>query len=547
VAASVGARPLALQLAGVLVGQWRVLLAVLPGVGLAMLNSTALDVPRADLIDALDSDRYRIQWIMGSYLLGSAAGMALTRLAGERLGLRAAYLWAVLLFALAGSLCGELNTVVWMTPFRLLQGLGMGLLVSSGMVILWRSLPQQRELAMALYGMAVYLPALAGGSLGGWLTAWDSWRWIFRINLPLGLVVAGLAWRLLPAIPADEPAGGDDAAPPSEPRAFDWLGFALLLTWIVTLNVLLDMGQYWGWLNSPFFLPWLAGFALSFPAFVAWGTLARRPLIDLRPFALCHFALGISIKAIFSINLYVLVALLSAYMIDLRGYQWYQGALVLAPALASMFAGILAGIAAGTDANRKLRIGLGLAVMAAMTWLIGAADVYTSKYLLAALLAAWGAGAGLVIGPAMLTVFDGLTERQMLQSAGIFNIMRSLPAFVAGSLAVILLTRQTDAQFDVQRQTIQYNRPAVEETLRQVEGYFLRQGSDPARDRQAHALLQQWVQANARAWAFQNVLRCLAIVTTLGLVLLIFVARPPGLAGRSASRRNPESTLVSSP
>jgi DHA2 family multidrug resistance protein len=149
-----------------------------------VLHSTILDLPRAEAIDALDSDRSRIQWIFASYLVGSATGMAMTQFLGSRIGLRASYLLALGLFTAAGSACGAMSEVVWLTPLRLLQGFGTGLLISTGMVLLWRAYPRRRGFAMALYGMAVYVPALAGAPLGGFLTAWFSWRVIFLVNPP---------------------------------------------------------------------------------------------------------------------------------------------------------------------------------------------------------------------------------------------------------------------------------------------------------------------------------------------------------------------------
>jgi DHA2 family multidrug resistance protein len=301
----------------------------------------------------------------------------------------------------------------------------------------------------------------------------------------------------------------------------------------VTLSVVLDLGQYWGWLASPFFVPWFAGLLLSLAAFVAWGVGAREPLINLRPLGVRHFTLGLGIKVAFSINLYVLAALLSGYMIGLRGYQWWQGSLVLLPALAGMFVGLLVGTFWGTDGNRKARMFLGLALMALGTALLSVIDLYTAKGWQAVHTGVWGAGAGLVAGPALLTTFEGLSTEQTLRTAGVFNILRSLPVFIAGGILGTLLTQHTDVQFDVLRQNIRYNRPVVSESIRGPESYFLRQGSQRAlAGKQAHAALGRWVHANARAFALQDILQLLALVPAAGLVLVLLVRVPAGGAGQ---------------
>jgi DHA2 family multidrug resistance protein len=509
------------------------MLAVLPGLALTMLHSTMLALPRADVIAALDSDRYRIQWIFGSYMVGSATGMALTQFVGSRIGLRAAYLLALGLFTVSACACGAVSDVVYFAPLRLLQGFGTGLLISTGMVLLWRAYPGRRGLAMALYGMAVYVPALAGAPLGGFLTASISWRLIFLLNLPLGVLIGALAWRLLPA----------ERSAPASPARMDWIGLVLLLGWIIPLNVVLDLGQYWGWLASPSLVSWLAGLLVAFPAFVLWGTCRARTLIDLRVLALPQFGLGLFIKILFSVNLYVLVGLLSGYMIQLRGYQWWQGGLVLLPGVATMLLGILAGIAVGHDGNRRLRMGWGLALMCVAVALLASVDVYTAREWQAACVALWGLGAGLVAGPALLTTFEGLSDEESLHAAGLFNVCRSIPVFFVGGLLAVVLTQRTDAHFDYLRQTVQYNQPAVAETLRNAEGHFVEQGYPAGTAaRQAHATLGMWTRANARANAVRDVLLVLALAPALGLVLVLFV--PVGET-RPHSERLPTRARVS--
>jgi len=509
--------PLAAELWWAIRARWRVMFAVLPGVAMSLAHSTALNVPTADVIDALDTDKYRIHWISGSYLLGSAIGMALTRFAGSRLGLRNTYLLGVALFTAAAVASGAATEVISMAPWRFAQGLGNGLLISAGMVILWRAFPRHRELAMALYGMAVFVPATAGAAIGGLLTAWQSWRWIFFVNLPLGAIVFLITITLLPTEHRDESR---------TPVPLDLIGLALLTGMIVTLNVVLDLGQYWGWLTSRHFTAWLAAFIAAFAGFIIWGSVARRPLINLRVFNHWNTSLGLLIKVIFSINLYSLVALLSMYMVNLRGYQWWQAGLVILPAVVTMISSILLGIAVGRAGNRRLRMFAGLSVMVLATWQLVVLDVYTSKFWLAGVLAAWGAGAGLVIGPALFTIFEGLALDETMTLAGVFNFFRSQPAYIATVTLVTFWTQATDANFDWLRQNVRFNYPIVSESYESSRDRFVARGSPHDQGIvQSHALIRRWTHANARAFALQDVLRDLAILTAVGLVAVCLVRR----------------------
>jgi hypothetical protein len=181
----------------------------------------------------------------------------------------------------------------------------------------------------------------------------------------------------------------------------------------------------------------------------------------------------------------------------------------------------------GTDANRKARIFIGLAIMAGATAAVRNVDLYTAKALIATYLACWGAGAGLVIGPALLTAFENLSSEEALHSAGFFNIARSLPAYIVGSILVILLTQNTDAQFDVLRQNIRFNRAIVEQAFVQADRHFVNHpssGGPPGK--QAHAFIGKWVLANARVFALQGIFGLLSMTTAAGLALVALIHLP---------------------
>lgn len=499
----------------------RAIFGVLPGIWTVMLHSAVLDLPRADVIDALDADRYRIYWIIGSFLLGGATGMATTGFWRARFGLRTTYVGALLLFATAATLCATVESAEAMAPWRLVSGYAMGVVLCAGMLELWCECPGEEELAMTLYAMGVYLSALLGVIFGGFLLYRISWQALFLVELPLGIVAAALARLLLP-----------DDAPPQDARRppFDVAGLVFFAAWVATMIPVVVLGHYWGWLDSPFFVPWAAAFAISSVAFVGWGLLAAAPLIDLRPLGHRNFGLGLVVKALFSIDLFVLVALLSGYMIGARGYQWWQGGFVFLPAFATMATTMLAGARVGRDRDRKLRIFVGLAVMSAVTWHLGRVDLYTSKVWLALWLGVWGAGAGLAIGPTMLTVFAGLPHDTLSHAAGVFNIFRSLPVFAVGTLLVVLATVQQDTHFDRLRLRITYDRPIVAATHTAVERHAASRGGGAASARQSSAFLGRWVHANANAFALGDVLRVLALVTASSLLLVPLLRPPPGTA-----------------
>ena len=498
--------------------RWKFVAAVVPGVILTALHATMLDLPKTDMIDAISSDHYRIYWILGSYLFGAATGMAMTGFWSGRLGLRGCYFAALLLFVLAGGSCGLVSGELQMAPLSLLAGYGAGLVISSAMVLIWREFPEDRELAMAIYGIGLYLAAIFGAGLGGFLVHVFSWRSIFLINIPLGLLILLFGWHIQPSLSGDRPLV----------KPFDGVGFLLFGGWVLTMIVVAVLGQYWGWFCSPFFVCWFLALVGTFGGFVLWGIFARDPLINLRALAERNFGLGLAIKALFAVNLYLLPGFLSNYMIDLRGYQWWQGGLVFLPGFFTMLSTMLMGALWGRDWNRKARMFGGMAVMVLMTWYMGAnVDLYWSKYQLALAFALWAGGAGFVMGPGMLTIFYGLPPSRLAHAAGVFNIMRTLPAFVMGALLVVFLTRWSDYNFDRMRLDITDNRPAVSETVKRVAKHFEGRSRGLSNGRkQAKAFMTKWVHKNARGFAFQTTLVYLALITAIGPVLVLFLHSP---------------------
>lgn len=498
--------------------RWKYVAAVVPGVLLTAVHATMLDLPRTDIIAAMATDRYRIYWIVGSYLFGAATGMAMTGFWSGRMGLRRCYLAALALFIFAGTSCGLVSDLEQMVPLRLLAGYATGLVISSAMVLIWMAFPKDKELAMAVYGIGLYMAAFLGSILGGLLNYFFSWQTLFLINIPLGLPILAVGWFVKPR--AKEPH--------LPPRPFDLTGFLLFSGWVLTLIVVVVLGQYWGWFCSPFFAVWFMTFVGVFSGFVLWGIFSQNPLINLRPLAMRNFGLGLVIKALFAANLYLLLGFVSSYMINLRGYQWWQGALVFLPGFVTMPIAMVIGAWRGRDQNRKARIFCGMALMALCTWIVGThVGLYYSKIHLAGVLALWGVGAGIVIGPAMLTIFHGVAPARLAYAAGVFNIMRTLPAFAMGALLLVLLTRTSDFNFNRLRQDITCNRPIVAQTYERMETHFEGRGSSAdMRKKQAQALMARWVHENARAMAFGTVLKFLAVITAIG-ALLVPVLHPP--------------------
>ena len=275
---------------------------------LTTLASSAFYVARTDLIDALATDVYRIHWATGGYLLGGASGMALTRTATALWGSRRTFQLGLLLFAVGSAAAALCNAVWTMTPARIVEGLGVGLVVVSVISILWKLFPERKGAAMGFYAVGIHLAAVFGPVVGGLVVYYGSWRWVFAVNAPPALLILLLAELLV-----------DDDRPVERVRpSLDWAGLALLNGWIGSLFVCLVMGQYWGFLTSLDFSVWLTVFATTAVGFVAWELSTLTPLIYLRVFRIRSYSTGLLVKAIYSANMFTVLGLAGGYMVDLQ-------------------------------------------------------------------------------------------------------------------------------------------------------------------------------------------------------------------------------------
>jgi DHA2 family multidrug resistance protein len=490
--------------------------AVTPALVMTGLNSTVTDLARPFVVSELASDRYRYQWVTGATLLGAVAGMSLVGWMRARFGLKRAWITGLVLYTFGSLACAATPNSEFLVLARFVQSWGNGMAVATVQAILWREFPRQRDAAISLYVLGLYFGRVLAPSFSALLINLPSWRSIFLIEVPIESFAVFFTSRLLqPDCPDQE-----------TPRRFDIPGFVLLLFWVICLMLALYRFQKWGWESSAGF--WLVSGlgVLALTAFLVREFTTPEPLLDLRLFAIPRFAVYVAIKAIFDINFLVIVPLLTVYMAVTRDYMRSTTGLVLLPAVATM--GLTLGLGAryGTRANRKIRLILGLAAVAAGTWLMSGFDLFTDKRWIAAVVALWAAGAGLMASPVICTPMEGLDPQQVASSASIKNLFRVLPSFVGGGLISVLIERRTDARFDSMRQLLTPNRPPTLDVYLGLVDWLTLHGMSPGdAAAQARRMIAQFLRENATVYADQAAFQYLALLPALGIALA-FLLRP---------------------
>jgi EmrB/QacA subfamily drug resistance transporter len=397
---------------------------VVLGAVMSILDTTIVNVA----IDALSREFHTslstIQWVSTGYMLALATVIPLTGWAADRFGTKRLYLVSIVLFVAGSALSGAAWSAGSLILFRVLQGLGGGMIMPAGMTIMTRAAgPSRVGRVMSIVGVPMLLGPVLGPILGGWLVDDISWRWIFYVNLPIGVVALLLALRILPR----------DVPEPSQ--RLDALGLALLSPGLALFVYgLSETASSGGFGATKVWLPIVAGAALI-AAFARHALRTDQPLIDLRLFRNRTVSAAASTTFLFGSAFFGAMLLLPLYYQVVRGDSALDAGLLLAPqGLGAMCTMPIAGrMTDRTGAGRIVLVGLVLVTIATIPFAF--VNEQTSYWLLGAALFVRGMGMGATMMPAMSAAYQTLTRAAVARATTALNIVQR----VGGSLGIAVL------------------------------------------------------------------------------------------------------------
>jgi EmrB/QacA subfamily drug resistance transporter len=404
---------------------------VVLGTSMTVLDLTIVNVAIPTLGGDLHTSIATIQWVLTGYMLAFASVIPLTGWATERYGTKRIWLVSLLLFMLGSALAGAAWSIGALIGFRVLQGLGAGMILPVGQTILAQAAgPQRMGRVMSLFGVPMLLVPVLGPVLGGLIVEQWSWRWIFFINLPVGVAAVLAAQRLLPE------------AKPQLGQRLDLRGLALLSPGIALfLYGLAEAGNQGGFGNARTIVSLLVGLALV--ALFVWHASLRgkNALIDLSLFRRRAFAAAAATNFLLPIALFGSLVLLPLYYQLVRRESAMQVGLLLAPqavgaALAMPLAGFL------TDKiGARVVVTSGLVIALLGTLAFTQVGAYTSYLYLAAALFVLGSGIGSTIMPSMAAAFQTLSHEETPRATSALNAIQRIAGAIGTALLAIILQR----------------------------------------------------------------------------------------------------------
>jgi DHA2 family multidrug resistance protein len=400
------------------------------------LDSTIANVALPRMQGAFGATQEQISWVLTSYIVATAIFMPLTGFLAGRVGRRRVFVVSVVGFTIASMLCGASQSLEQIVLCRLLQGAFGACLVPLAQSVLLDTWPPERHgAAMAAWGIGVMIGPILGPTLGGWLTEYYDWRWVFYINLPIGALCA---LGMLIYLPRDIP---------ERTRRFDLTGFAFLAIGLAALQLMLDRGASLDWFESTEIVLEAALAGLCLYLFVVHIFTHPQPFIDPTLFVDRNFSAGLVMAFAVGIVLLATMTLLPPYLQSLMGYPVIDVGLALAPRGAGTMVGMLVVARLGDRVDPRMPIAAGLLLTAFALYEMGEFDMDVALSSVVSTGFVQGLGVGLVFPSLTAVTFASLAPRHRNEGTALFSLTRNIGSSIGISIVVSLLAHNLQANY----------------------------------------------------------------------------------------------------
>ena len=476
---------IALRGPSVAMNPWLVAAAVVVPTFMEVLDTTIAVVALRYIAGGLSATVNDGEWVLTSYLAANAIILPITGWLSNRFGRRNYFLASIAVFTVASGLCGMATSLSQLILFRVIQGLAGGGLQPSSQGILLDAFPREKQgVAMTLFGLAALIAPVVGPTLGGWITDNYSWRWVFYINVPVGLLASAACYAV---VRDPEYLTTQRAQQRRHPSRFDTIGLSLLVITMVSWEVMLSKGEEWDWLGDAFgrVQTLAALFILALAGLIFWELRQRSPVVNFRPLKERNFSACCIIIFCAYAALYGASTSLPGLLQSLFGYNALQAGLVMSPA--GFFAVLTMPVVArvlGRQTDARWVIMVGLLVMAAGNYWMSQLNLDISPGQVVWPRVAVIVGLAICFAPANVAAYLYTPMELRGAAVGLLSLLRNEGGSVGTSLSQALQDHRE--QFHTLRlgENLDPFNPAVQSFLDQSRAFLLQQTGDPALSRE---------------------------------------------------------------
>ena len=409
---------------------WRISMVVILGAIMSILDTTIVNVALATLGRDLHAGISQIQWVVTGYMLSLAAVIPVSGWAAERFGAKQVYLVSLALFTAASALCGLADSPTQLIIFRVLQGVGGGMILPVGQLMMAQAAgPERMGRVMSIVAVPAMLAPILGPTLGGLIVDNVSWRWIFYVNVPIGIIAVLAAWRILPRVA------------PKRTHPLDVRGLILMSTGLPILTYgLAEIGSTGGFSSPKVIVPIVLGLVLI-AAFAVHALRVRYPLLDLRLYRRPTFSSASFAMFCLGAALFGGMILLPLYWQTIRHESVVDTGLLTAPqGLGMVLIMPLAGRLTDRLGGGPLAL-FGCTVTAIATIPFGFVGTHTSVTWLSAAMFVRGIGIGFAFMPAMAAAFASLDRSELPQATPQLNVLQRVGGSIGTAVLAVILQR----------------------------------------------------------------------------------------------------------
>ena len=502
------------------INKWLITITVMLPAIMEIVDTSVANVALPHMQGSLNAGTDEITWVLTSYLVSNAVVLPMTGWLARMFGRKRFLITCIILFTTASFLCGAAPTLGMLIFFRVLQGAAGGALIPMSQAIMMETFPPyQQGMAMAIFGVGAMFGPIIGPALGGWITDNLSWRWIFYINIPIGIVAVVMASFFI-----YDPSYLKRT---KERISVDYWGLALLVVGLGALQIVLDKGQQEDWFNSPFILICTAISAITLISLIYVELTHPHPIVNLRLFKNVSFSAGNLIMFAVGFCLYSSIMLIPLFLQTLMGYNATMAGMVLAPGgVATLICMPFVGAVIQRYDGRKV-VFLGL--------MIGATSMFIMQRF--SLDAAYpdfvwprvvlGVGLAMTFVPLTTVTLSTIAKEEMGNATGIFSLLRNIGGSVGIAISATLLSRYSQFyQTSLVAQVTPYS-PVVQSRLAMLKSATMARGMDAvAAEKDALAIVYGMVRRQAAMLAYNRIFFVVGLAFLIMIPLLLLLKKP---------------------
>jgi MFS transporter, DHA2 family, multidrug resistance protein len=500
------------------INPWLIAISVMFATFMEVLDTTVVNVSLPHIAGSLSVTIDEATWALTSYLVANAIILPMTGWLASMFGRKRLLMLSVVGFTASSFLCGLAPTLPLLITFRIMQGATGGCLQPLSQAVLLEAFPPyDRGKAMGFWGFGIVVAPILGPVLGGWLTDNYSWRWVFYINIPVGIASIVMTRMFI----------FDPPYLRTERRRIDYWGIGMLAVGIGALQFVLDKGQEDDWFSSRLITMLALLSAATLIALVIHELTTEDPVVDLRVFKVRSYAVGVFLMTVVGFVLYGSIVLLPIMLQTLLGYPPLQAGLAMAPrGIGSFVMMPVTGLMTGRfDARKLLTTGL-LIGGGTLLWLsrlnlqAGYWDIFWPQLI-------QGAGMSLLFVPLTTVSMDPIPRERMGNATSLFNLMRNIGGSVGIATTGTMIARHNQSTTALLAANVTAYNPAAQSMLAQMQAAFMAAGADATTaTTRAYAAMFGLVQRQAAMTSFVGIFQLLGVLFIALVPLVLLMQRP---------------------